>query len=174
MTSTSPMTDQRPSTSTTSIWRKPFTIDTWRRTAYLLAVGPLAVALVGAVIRWPRRGPALLGRLAEALGVVPRGAAVEPVPSWRVVAHALINIPVGAVSLVATAYGWALVGLNVAYPIRSGNDLSDAWGGPSLAGAWAVHAAGGLVFLFLVPWMIDGLTVVHRRLLQVAGITRRR
>ncbi len=40
--------------------------------------------------------------------------------------------------------------LNVVYPIRPALGMDggyrDAWGGPTLAGAWAVYALGGLGF----------------------------
>ncbi|GAA2362781.1 hypothetical protein GCM10010170_059160 [Dactylosporangium salmoneum] len=32
----------------------------------------------------------------------------------------------------------------------------DSWGGPALAGAWAVHALGGLGFRPLVAWLLRG------------------
>jgi hypothetical protein len=41
----------------------------------------------------------------------------------------------------------------------------DAWGGPTFAGVWAVHAAGGLVVLLAMPWILRGLTQLHARLL---------
>jgi len=39
-----------------------------------------------------------------------------------------------------------------------------SWGGPSLAGAWAVHAAGGLAALLLTPWVVQALTWLQARL----------
>jgi hypothetical protein len=173
MTAPATQTHTPPTTTARSVWRKPFSSDTWRRTLYLLAVGPVSVlALVGAVVGWPAIGPALHGRLAETLRVIPRGSAVDRPSISRVIGHAVLGIPLGAATMIATAYGWALVVLNVGYPIRGAAEATDAWGGPSLAGAWAVHAAAGLVFLFVVPWIVDGLTAVHRRLLRLAGIAR--
>jgi hypothetical protein len=171
MTNTAVSTADSPVITRTSVWRAPFTTTTWARTAYLLAVAPVSLlALAAAVVGRPAAGLALSGRLAEALSVVPSGAAVEDPPRRRVAAHALLGVLLGALSFVITVYGWSLVVLNVAYPIRGVSDLSDAWGGPSIAGAWAVHAAGGLFFLFVVPYVIEGLTAVHRRILRAFGI----
>jgi hypothetical protein len=43
------------------------------------------------------------------------------------------------VALAVTAYGWAIVALNLGYPVRwligMGGSLSDSWGGPTMAGA---------------------------------------
>jgi hypothetical protein len=44
------------------------------------------------------------------------------------------------------------------------DDLSNAWGGPTLAGAWAVHGTAGLAFLLLAPWIVKGATALQGRL----------
>jgi hypothetical protein len=53
----------------------------------------------------------------------------------------------------------------------------NGWGGPTFAGVWAVHAAGGLAVLFAMPWMLRGLTQLHARLLgrkaSVGAVERR-
>ena len=166
-------TAARPTTARPSIWRAPFTASTWWRSAYLVVAGPVSiVALVAAIAHRPAGRPALNGRLAEVLRIVPAGSAVTNPVRSRVVGQAMLGIVLGAVALVITVYGWLLVLLNVAYPIRGASDLSDAWGGPSLAGAWAVHAAGGLFFLFVVPYVVEGLTALHRRMLVRAGLVR--
>jgi hypothetical protein len=55
---------------------------------------------------------------------------------------------------------------NLAYPLRPGtmDSYQHSWGGPSLAGAWAVHAAGGVVFLFTTPWIVKAITSLQGRL----------
>jgi hypothetical protein len=62
----------------------------------------------------------------------------------RVLAHALLGVPLNAIALALTAYLWLLVPLHLAYSLRPGTmgSYQDAWGGPTLAGAWAVHAVG--------------------------------
>ena len=44
---------------------------------------------------------------------------------------------------------------------------ADAWGGPTMAGAWAFHALfGGVTFLLLMPWIVKGLTWIQGRLVS--------
>jgi hypothetical protein len=136
-------------------WKLPVSSEPYRYTLFLLASVPLAVwSLVdrGAV---QRRAAALLLGHESALSRV-RGLAA---------------VPLDAVWLVVAGYCWLGVVLNVAYPIRSlfggDSEYRDAWGGPTLAGAWAVHAIGGIVFWLLVPWVLRGYAALWRR---IAGI----
>jgi hypothetical protein len=94
------------------------------------------------------------------------------------VARALLAVPIGIASSVLTAVLAFFTLINVlAYPFRpylglpgNGGDIwasryADSWGGPTLAGAWTVHA--GLVLLIVVPvlaWAVRGLTGVQRSL----------
>jgi hypothetical protein len=85
--------------------------------------------------------------------------------------HALLALPLNAAILAITVYGWLLVVLNLGFPLRPlvglSADGAGSWGGPSLVGAWAVHAAtGGLISLLLMPWVVRGLTGVQGRLLR--------
>jgi hypothetical protein len=150
-------------------WRLPFTADTWRRTAYVLLALPVGVvaapvALLGghrAAARWQR---GLARRLLPAAAAAPasRGGA------GRAIAHALLSLPLNLASAVVVAYVWTLVLMNLAYPLRPGlgEGYQDAWGGPTLAGAWAVHAAGGLALLFAATWIVRGATALQGRLLR--------
>lgn len=131
-------------------WRLPFTADPWRRTAYVL-LAPLTslIALADGGRLCRRLAAGLLGR---------RVRATRP--------RALLDLPVGLLALLVTGYLWLLVVLNLGYPLRPvlGMDgsLDNAWGGPTMAGAWAVHAgAGGLPALFLAPWILRGLNALH-------------
>jgi hypothetical protein len=99
----------------------------------------------------------------------------------RAVARAVLAVPIGIASSVLTAVLAFLTLINVlAYPFRpylglpgNGGDIwasryADSWGGPTLAGAWTVHA--GLVLLIVVPvlaWAVRGLTGVQRRLTAI-------
>ena len=80
----------------------------------------------------------------------------------------LVAVPLDAVSLVVCGYCWLGVVVNVAYPARPllGMDggYRDAWGGPTLAGAWAVHALAGIAFWLLVPWVLRGYVALWRRI----------
>lgn len=97
------------------------------------------------------RRPGAAARLQVGLAGCWLGLSLNPPRGWgRVVAHGLLSALLGLLC-------WALAALagpntlrNVLlYPITDGDDVARAWGGPSLAGAWAVHAALALVIL---PW----------------------
>ncbi|MES9602537.1 hypothetical protein [Actinomadura sp. NPDC000929] len=137
--------------------RSRFGSSLWRRSAYALAALPAGLAsLTGARVQ-----PALAHRLLD----VPSGRPGR----FRTILHALLSLPLGVLSLLAGAYGWGIVVLNLFYPARwligMGGSLKDAWGGPTLAGAWAVHATGGLVMLLLIPALMKGITTLQARLM---------
>ena len=141
------------------IAREPFTATTWRRTAYALLALPLGLAciplsLLGApTARWQR---SLVHRF---LGTdLPGGPRAGGLP------HALLATPLNLITAFITLYGWAIVPMNLGWPLRAGDDYSSAWGGPTFAGAWAFHAVvGGIGFLLLMPWVVRGLTAVQLR-----------
>ena len=153
-------------------WRLPFTATTWRRTAYVLVATPVALfGVVAAVARRGRSAHALHHRLLDrwlgpsaapardpaAVGPVHRGA--------RVALFGMLSLPLNVGALVVTVYGWSIPPMNLFYPLRAGEPpLDDAWGGPSLAGAWAVHALGGVPFAFVTAFAVWGLTTVQARL----------
>lgn len=134
----------------------------WRRSAYAFAALPVGVVSLTGV----RVQAALAHRLLEVPSVRPGRV--------RTSLHALLSLPLGVLSLLAAGYGWSIVVLNLLYPARwligMGGSLKGAWGGPTLAGAWAVHAAGGLVMLLLMPVLMRGVTTLQTRLmLRVLG-----
>ena len=140
--------------------RSRFGSPLWRRSAYALAALPAGLAsLTGARVQ-----PALAHRLLDVPPVRPG--------RLRVALHALLSLPLGALSFVVAGYGWAIVVLNLLFPVRwligMGGSLEDSWGGPTLAGAWAVHAAGGLAALLLMPTLMRGVTALQSRLM--AGV----
>jgi hypothetical protein len=152
-------------------WRAPFSPDTRRRTLYALLALPVGVACVPLALLG---GTATAARLQRGLG---RRLLALPVaaPPRRAgigaAAHALLSLPLNLVAFALTGYLWLVVLANLAYPARPWFGLGDgayqdSWGGPSLAGAWAVHAAGGLLFLFLLPWVVRTLTAAQGRLLH--------
>ncbi|WP_439677532.1 hypothetical protein [Embleya sp. MST-111070] len=86
----------------------------------------------------------------------------------RVLRHAVLDTALGVPMLVLAGYAYGNTIRNLTYPIRYGDtDYHDAWGGPSLAGVWAVHAIGGLAFFAVCLCLIQGLT--H---LRAAGARR--
>jgi hypothetical protein len=135
-------------------WKLPLSGEPYRCTLFLLLSLPLVIwSLVdgGAVQR--KMAAALLGR-SSALS------------RWR----GLAATPLDLVTLAVAGYLWLGVVLNLAYPARPllgmNGDYSDAWGGPTLAGAWAVHALGGVALWLLVAWVLRGYAALWRR---VAG-----
>ncbi|WP_331445768.1 hypothetical protein [Streptomyces xanthochromogenes] len=146
------------------ILREPFTAATWLRLAYLLLALPVGIlcvpiALVG--------GPA--GRIQR--GLARRLLGVEVAEPRRTgplaLAHAVISLPLNLVALTVSAYFWTVVVINLAYPLRPDSDPTQAWGGPTMAGAWAVHGiGGGLSFLFITPWVMKGFTLLQARLVE--------
>jgi hypothetical protein len=77
----------------------------------------------------------------------------------------VVSLPVHLGVALVTAYLWTVAAANIAYPLRPDTaDLANAWGGPTLAGAWAVHGTAGVLFLFATPWIVRGLTGLQVRL----------
>ncbi|MFJ5726377.1 hypothetical protein [Streptomyces sp. NPDC093149] len=121
----------------------------------------MPLALVGGPAARIQRG--LARRL---LGVgLPESASPRGGPLTFV--HAVLTLPVNLTAVVVSGYFWLVVAINIGYPLRPDNDYSTSWGGPTLAGAWAVHAiGGGVTFLLLTPWVIRGFTALQARLVQ--------
>src|SRR6266536_2719497 len=137
-------------------WRAPFSADTWRRTLSVLLV------LIGGhrtAARWQR------GLARRYLGVW-IGEPASAGTAARTIAHALLSLPISLGSLALGVYLWSIVPMNLAYPLRPGtmDSYQHSWGGPTLAGAWAVHAAGGLVMLWVAPWFVRGAAALQERL----------
>lgn len=135
----------------------PFGPAPWRRSLYILLSAPLDVI-------------SLLdeGRLRQRLGGRLLGGEV---PARRL--RGLLALPFDLAATLVVLYGWSIVPMNLAYPLRPligfDGSLENAWGGPTLLGAWAVHALGGLVFLFLMPWVVAGFVSVQRRILGASA-----
>ena len=147
--------------------RLPFSTDTWRPTFYVLLALPVSLVSVSLVSLGRYRAAARLQR-----DLARRYLALridEPAPregAGRVLAHTVLSLPINLVALALTGYLWSLVPANLAYPLRPGtmDSYQHSWGGPSLAGAWAVHAAAGLVLLFATPWVVKAVASVQGRL----------
>ncbi|MGW3289898.1 hypothetical protein ACWDR3_35170 [Streptomyces sp. NPDC001002] len=148
------------------IAREPFTVGTWRRFAYGVVALPVGLAsiplaLVGAPAgRWQR------GVMRWVLGEDAEGTLSDVQGGARSgLVHALVALPLNLLTLFVTVYGWLIVPMNLGWPLRAGDDYSTAWGGPTFAGAWALHALlGGVGFLLLMPWIGRGLTALQLRL----------
>jgi hypothetical protein len=149
-------------------WAMPFRSATWRRTLYALLALPVGVvclplAVLGGSPAAARLQEGLAGRLLAVRLERPRLRRVD----GRVIGHALLSLPLNALSWALTVAIWVLALVNIAYPLRpDSDDLSNAWGGPSLAGAWAVHGTAGLAFLLAAPWIVIGVTALQGRLVR--------
>jgi hypothetical protein len=83
----------------------------------------------------------------------------------RVLLQALLASTLGVVCWLLVALAAPNTVRNVLlYPIIDGTGVIRAWGGPTLAGAWAVHAALALLLLPVELWLLRGLTGLQGRL----------
>lgn len=85
---------------------------------------------------------------------------------WRTAAHTVLAAAIGLLAWFAVFLAAVALVRGACYPLIAGDDLENSWGGPTLAGAWAVHAAlgVGLFPLWLLPLAAFG--IVQRRLSQ--------
>jgi hypothetical protein len=141
-----------------------------RRAVYALVALPVALSGLGLLA---------VGRSGAAAGVRLRslrrlaGLPVEAAPArGRLASHMLLSLPIDVVVFAVAGYVWLLLPMNLLYPVRLalyGETAEGSWGGPTMAGAWAVHAVGGLAaFLVVGLPLIAGLVHVQ---LWVAGRT---
>ncbi|SFA80728.1 hypothetical protein SAMN05216266_101553 [Amycolatopsis marina] len=72
-------------------------------------------------------------------------------------------LPVAVAMFLLSAMIWYLVGRIATYGFFSG-DLHSSWGGPTLAGAWLVHALIALGIVIVSMWALAPLHRVYRRL----------
>ncbi|MEU9097120.1 hypothetical protein [Streptomyces sp. NPDC048361] len=147
--------------------REPFRAATWLRFVYLLLALPVGILCVPIALVGGPAGRIQRGLARGLLGV----EAADPGPDGRggllALAHAVISVPLNLIALAVSGYFWTVVVINLAYPLRPGGDPSQAWGGPTMAGAWAVHGLGGGVpFLLITPWVMRGFTLIQARLVK--------
>ncbi len=142
---------------------RTFGSDTWRRLAYATVAAPLGVAALALTAAGrPARAHALQAGPARRLLGAPAPAPIRPRTAGSV-AYGLLSVPLGLVGL------WLALAIvpntvrNLLYGLVV-DDHATAWGGPGLAGAWAVHAAGALALVPVGLWLVRGLTALQRRL----------
>jgi len=123
-------------------------------------------------------GPVMWRQLGAAVIAVP--SALRTVASRRFV-RGMLALPLAVTTTALTVVLAGLVLINVAYPLRPilrlvdhdgsvwASTYYDAWGGPTLAGAWAVHGIGVMLFVFPpLAWAIRSLLRVQVRLTGTA------
>ena len=123
--------------------------------------------------RVARRGLGLLPRTVVALA----GRGRVATGRRRVVPRALAALVPALVAFLAVALGIFVGFSGYLYPIRpdvveaighpftADSALENAWGGPTLMGAWLVHALVALAIQIVVLVLVRGLTGVWERLL---------
>ncbi|MEC3956477.1 sensor domain-containing protein [Nocardia sp. CDC153] len=92
---------------------------------------------------------------------------------WRAIAHSVLALAVGLVAWFAAFLMVIAAVRGIFYPLIAAHDYEHSWGGPTLAGAWAVHFAGGALPFPLWVLLIAGLGWIQlqltRRLLGRVG-----
>ena len=159
-------------------WRLGFSGQGWNQVLYTLLALPVNVWALLMVF---------VGKSAVGFGyqlTIGRDLLYRPLPDQqpsgnvRAFAYSLITLPLNAVTFLFSAYLCSLLVLSVAYPLRAivrreslshilASNYYNAWGGPTLAGAWGVHAVlAAIMFLGPIMWAIGILTWLQGRLLQ--------
>ncbi|GAA4785948.1 hypothetical protein GCM10023200_19880 [Actinomycetospora chlora] len=136
-----------------------------RHLAYGLGLVPASAGeLVAVAVSGPAGGVDAARRHLACRGTPWPGAGRVDGP--RVVVHGLVGVVVGLVwwwlawmALLAVARG-PFYGLVVPGP------YDDAWGGPGLAGAWAVHAGVGVVSVLVIAVLGEALGALYVRLTE--------
>lgn len=136
--------------------------------------------ITSAMRRYARQtyGTVMWRRLSAAATAVP--SALRTMASRRFV-RGMLALPLALATTALTAVLAGLVLINVAYPLRPilglgdhdgsvwASTYHDAWGGPTLAGAWAVHGVGVMLFVFpAMAWVIRGLLRAQARVTGAA------
>ncbi|MYV96716.1 hypothetical protein [Streptomyces sp. SID3343] len=160
--------DRRPRTARSFRRHVPTSLtEVWQRSAYATLALPLALAsivltLCGRSSRAHRLQCAAAYRF---LGVSPLGAEQRPTPAGRVLLHSATSVAPGVPALILVGYAYGNTIRNLTYPIWYGDtDYQQAWGGPTMAGVWSVHAIGGLAFFAVCLCLVKMLTNVQAAL----------
>ncbi|WP_069161096.1 sensor domain-containing protein [Nocardia altamirensis] len=126
----------------------------WLRAAgYAVWALPLAMSPVATRLRVPRR---TFGE-----SVTPRDRL-----AWRAMLHSVLSAAVGLLAMFFVLLAVLGAVRGVAYPLVAGDNYENSWGGPTLAGAWAVHAVLGLGVLPLWFAALAGLGALQIRLVR--------
>ncbi|WP_205327346.1 hypothetical protein [Glycomyces sp. YM15] len=78
--------------------------------------------------------------------------------------HALIGLGLGLAAWILLGFVVLTFARGALYGLFDRGPYDDAWGGPSLAGAWAVHFATSTVFQLAVLAVVIGIGALNRRL----------
>ncbi|MFF2196366.1 hypothetical protein [Streptomyces sp. NPDC058157] len=134
-----------------------------RRVGHAALLLPVLLGTAGAVAA----GRADVARRwwARSAGQGPAAPAGREGPgSARLLAHSLLCLPLGLLTLIPLGVQVLFVLRGMLYPVVQAGPYTTAWGGPSLAGAWLAHFGVGLLSAAVglgVLWLLDRL---HTRL----------
>ncbi|MFH8838655.1 hypothetical protein [Streptomyces sp. NPDC017868] len=130
------------------------TVSTASRAFLALPVGLAASALT--LTGQPSRAARLQARLAGGEGWT----------GGRVLGRVVLGLPLDAAAFALIGYSLFNSARNFAYPLWYGDtDYHQAWGGPTMAGVWTVHALGWLLCLaVLLHWPVRWLARGQRAL----------
>ncbi|MCF3183063.1 hypothetical protein IPZ70_24415 [Streptomyces polychromogenes] len=123
--------------------------------AVLGTAGAVAVGRADAARRWWARSGEL-GAAARAGHAGPGGA--------RLLAHSLLCLPLGLLALIPLGMQLLFVLRGMLYPVVQAGPYTNAWGGPSLAGAWLAHFGVGLLSAVVGLGVLWSLNRLHARL----------
>ncbi|MFI1916679.1 hypothetical protein [Nocardia sp. NPDC020380] len=84
----------------------------------------------------------------------------------RAAAHSILAAAVGLIAWFAVFLAALAAVRGVLYPVVAAHEYQNSWGGPTLAGAWAVHAVLAVGLLPLWWFLVAGLGVLQLRLTQ--------
>ena len=139
-----------------------FSADTWRRVAYATVSAPVGLAvLVLSLVGGHRRAAGWQRRVTRRLLDAPSTPDSVDGP-LRTVGYALLSVPFGLVGLSLVLMVGPNTVRNLLYGVFTDGSYVTSWGGPTLAGAWAVHAALAVLLLPVWLWLVRGVTGVQR------------
>ncbi|MFB6628205.1 hypothetical protein ACFCWD_38370 [Streptomyces sp. NPDC056374] len=137
---------------------------------------PVGLAAVGLTLTGqPGRAARVRARLTDGAGGDGRDSdgGEGRAAGWtglRVLGRAVLGLPLDTAAFVIVGYALFNSVRNFGYPIwYLDTDYHQAWGGPTMAGVWAVHAGGWLLVLALllhwpVRWLARGQRALDRRI----------
>ncbi|MFE3545349.1 hypothetical protein ACFXK0_20500 [Nocardia sp. NPDC059177] len=130
-------------------------------------IGALTRTVVFALLALPLAGTRVRTRLRVPRRLLRVPVSAERVSWWRCGVHSVLAAGVGLVSWFLVLLAIMVLIRGLAYPLLVGDGYENAWGGPTLVGAWLVHALLGLL---LAPAFIGLVALLGRLQLR---LTRR-
>jgi len=141
-----------------------FSADTWRRVGHGVLSAPVGLAAVLLVLFGRHRRAAALQRQTVRRLLDAPSTPDAPDRPLATLTYAILSVPFGLVGLwLALMIGPNTV-RNLLYGFFVDGSYATSWGGPTLAGAWTVHAALALLLVPVGLWLVRGLTALQRRL----------